>query len=440
VISVAHLDAALQTVLTTTAATAARASGFVQRRSKLTGPLFVQTLVYGWLAQPQATLVELCQGAATLGVAITPQGLAQRFTEAAARCLEPVLQAATTQVLAADPVALPLLQRFTAVLAQDSTTIVLPAALAGVWAGCGGSTAASAPAALKLQVQLDVRHGTVHGPLLQAGRTQDHSSPHQHAPLPRGALRLADLGYWSLPVFAALERQGAYWLARLHSQTVVQEPDGPRWDLLARLQAQATTTAEYAVQLGVAERLPARLLVVRVPQEVADQRRRRLRDDHRGQTVSAHRLALAAWTLLVTNVPPDQLTLPEALVLARVRWQIELLFKLWKQHGLVDEWRSEQPWRILCEVYAKLVAVLIQHWCLLRTWHRADRSLIAAARTVRAHAPLLTLAQAGHLPLAQVLAWLDHAFTHGARLQRRRQRPSTYQLLADPDRLDFVLA
>ena len=68
--------------------------------------------------------------------------------------------------------------------------------------------------------------------------------------------------------------------------------------------------------------------------------------------------ALAAWTVYVTNVPVALLSLDEALVLARCRWQIELLFKLWKQEGRIDESRSEQPWRVLCEVYAKLLGMV----------------------------------------------------------------------------------
>jgi hypothetical protein len=44
---------------------------------------FNQTLVFGFLANPQATLEELTQTAATLGVEISPQALDQRFTAAA---------------------------------------------------------------------------------------------------------------------------------------------------------------------------------------------------------------------------------------------------------------------------------------------------------------------------------------------------------------------
>ena len=83
-------------------------------------------------------------------------------------------------------------------------------------------------------------------------------------------------------------------------------------------------------------------MAVRVPQEVADQRRRRLHEEFRdkGKTPSARLLALAAWTMMVTTVPDAQLSVAEALVLLRERWQIELLFKLWKSQGRVDEWRS----------------------------------------------------------------------------------------------------
>ena len=99
---------------------------------------------------------------------------------------------------------------------------------------------------------------------------------------------------------------------------------------------------DLPVTHGETNRLPVRLLAVRVPQEVADQRRRKLREEARdkGRQVSARRLALAAWVILITNAPPELVSLEAALVLGRVRWQIELLFKLWKSHGHIDQSRS----------------------------------------------------------------------------------------------------
>ena len=80
----------MREMLTTTAAEAGRATRFVQRTSPLNGATFSQTLVSGFLGNPQATLEELPQTAAALGIEISPQALAQRFTASAAASLPQV--------------------------------------------------------------------------------------------------------------------------------------------------------------------------------------------------------------------------------------------------------------------------------------------------------------------------------------------------------------
>lgn len=424
---------AMRSVLSTTADTAALQTGFVQRSSKLSGATFTQTLVFGWLNNPQATLGGLTQTAVTLGVAITPQGLDQRFTEAAAAVLEQVLNAAVTQVIAAQPVAVPVLQRFASVSLLDSSVIVLPEALNQVWSGCGGSTSQGS-AALKFQVRLDLCTGALAGPLLQDGRRHDRTSPLQRAPLPAGSLRLADLGYFSLDVLQEMNLQGVCFLSRLQVQTLVFDQEGNHLDLPTLLRTQAKAPLDLWVGIGANHRLAVRLLAVAVDPAVAQERRRRLKLEarKRGQPVSKARLALADWTILVTNVPPERLSLEEALVLARARWQIELLFKLWKQHGQIDQWRSQKPWRILCEVYAKLIAMVIQHWLLLVScWAYPDRSLVKGAQTVRSYALLLASAMAGLIQLTVVIRQIGQCLAAGCRMNRRRQKPNTYQLLLD---------
>jgi hypothetical protein len=200
---------AMREVLTTTADAAAKATRFVQRTSPLGGATFNQILVFGFLGNPQASLEELTQTAATLGVPITPQAFDQRFTHAAAACLAQVLRAAITRLIAADSVAIPLLERFTAVWVQDSSIIVLPEALAAVWQGCGGTTTSSTAAALKLQVRLELRTGQLERPQLQDGRASDRAAL-VPTTLPSGALWLADLGYWSLDTLQPLDQQVVY--------------------------------------------------------------------------------------------------------------------------------------------------------------------------------------------------------------------------------------
>jgi IS4 transposase len=85
---------------------------------------------------------------------------------------------------------------------------------------------------------------------------------------------------------------------------------------------------------------------VKVSKQVADERRRRLRDKARRNCLRIKRGALefADRTTYVTNVGSDKLSLKEVFILARARWQIELIFKLWKSRGQIDEWRGKKPW------------------------------------------------------------------------------------------------
>jgi hypothetical protein len=275
--------------------------------------------------------------------------------------------------------------------------------------------------------------GALRGPWLQDGRGADQAAPNQTT-FPPGALRLADLGYFSLALLRELSAAGVYWLSRLHLHTHVFDQAGSALDLLTWLNHQRTGAHDLPIRLGAQDRLSARLLAVRVPAQVAQQRRRRLRKQARrkGQTLSPRYLALADWTLLVTNVPVELLTLEEALVLMRVRWQIELLFKLWKSVGRLDESRSAQPWRTLCEVYAKMLALLVQPWLLvLSCWQFPDRSLMQAAQTIQRYATSLALALKASRRLREVIASIQHCLQTGCRITRRRQHPSTYQLLLD---------
>src|SRR5215213_4967016 len=105
--TIPNVSRALSELLTRSAEAAGVTSGFVQRQSKLSAAVFVQTVVLGWLGMPTAGLGQLSRVAGVLGVRISPQGLDQRFTSSAARLLEQVLAAGVRQMIASEPAAVP---------------------------------------------------------------------------------------------------------------------------------------------------------------------------------------------------------------------------------------------------------------------------------------------------------------------------------------------
>lgn len=425
---------AMQTLLTTTTEAVATTLQFEKRpdRAKFTPSTLVQTLVYGWLAHPMATVEQLAQMAARLGVDVSPQAIDQRFTTATADLLQQVLLASIQQVVATDSVAVPILQRFTSVRVHDSTSIGLPDALTTHYRGCGNTTNGGT-ATLKCGLQLDLLTGAITGLDLADGRAADRGLPVQHADLPAGSLRLADRGFYHLERLNQLQRAGVFWLTRLPKNALVAYP-GHTPQPLARFMADLGPTATWdcAIIVGGVTQVHARLLVRRVSQEVADQRRRQItaHAQQKQRDVSDAELALADWTLLITNVPRTMLTLTEALVVMRLRWQIELLFKLWKSHGRVDDWRTKNPTRILCEVYAKLIGLVFQQWLLAASsWFDPERSLFKAATIVATAAHELAGAITDQNRFIKVVARIATTIQRWAKTNKRKTTPTTAQRL-----------
>jgi hypothetical protein len=206
-----------------------------------------------------------------------------------------------------------------------------------------------------------------------------------------------------------------------------------RLDLLAVLPKQIGSCLELRVDVGADKAIKAaRLLAMRVPEEVVHQRHVRYYEYLRVHQKPANPLVLelAKWTIVVTSVPASMLSIEQAFALLRARWQIELLFKLWKQEGLLDEWTGSKPVRVLCEVYAKLLALVVQHWfVLLSCWDDPHRSLFSVAQVLRSQVPVLAHGLCQHLPLRLAVRLLVDSVRGGCSIPARSTRPSTSRLL-----------
>ena len=421
--TIPQLSQILQQLLIEDANRIGRESGFIQRQRKLSGASFAQSLVFGWQANPQASLEELCQSARVCDVTISPQGLQERLNSPQAnRFLHQLLLKGVSYLVQSHSQRNDLLASFAGVYIQDSSQIELPSCLHTIWQG-----QQTEQAMLKLQAVLDYQHGQF-DLTLASGR--DHDCPLQTVALPAGSLRLADLGYFKVKVFEQLNKQGVRWVSRLPARSGIWQDDHVI-HLADWLNQQDNAVIDRPVEL-TAQRLPCRLLAIRVPPEVAKERHKRVRkaaSKRKNSRLKPETLALCDWTILATNLPPETFTLDDILCLQRLRWQIELLFKLWKSDLSLDEWRSQQPHQILSEVYAKLLLALIQHWLLLLgCWQHENRSLVKAAKVLRKHAFHSLAALSDFALLLRTLRLILPTLAR-CTVQKRKTRPATFQLL-----------
>jgi len=284
----------------------------------------------------------------------------------------------------------------------------------------------------------DVLRGELHGPGLEQGRRNDKRGPLALWDLPDGCLYVADLGFFGVQRLTTIARGGPdqpaikrYFVSRYQSKTVLQTRSGHRIELAGILPQQVGQVGEVGALLGQAGRLLVRVIMLRVPTEVADQRRARIREIAQGQgrVPDEEVLWLADWTIVLTNVPRRRLSTEQVLLILRLRWQIERLFRLWKEHGSIDQWRSKKPWRILCEVYAKLAAMVLQQWLIqLGCWQDPHRSLFKAAQVVRREAGRLMVALY-KAELEEELLDILRCMRSGCRLNPRKTCPNTSQFL-----------
>ena len=111
--------------------------------------------------------------------------------------------------------------------------------------------------------------------MITAGRSADQSYSKDLEELEANVLRIADLGYFKMPRFASIAGKGAYFLTRFNYQTALYDLEENRVNLLEWLQNQSADLVEDWFLVGQSTKLKCRLVANRLPQQIADKRRRK---------------------------------------------------------------------------------------------------------------------------------------------------------------------
>jgi hypothetical protein len=405
--TIPQISQELYTLFTTQADEVAKRTQFIIRQRQVTGSGFAQGLVFGWGHQPQATHKQLHQSVLEAGLVLSPQGLDQRFTPAATRFMRALLEAALTRLVYSED-SRRLLPTFNGVYVTDTSHVTWGAEK------------------LKLGVRLDLQGGRLDISLEPSSRHDQKIAVLENA-LPSGALALADLGFFKLDRFANWNSQGVFWLTRLKVGTILTQADGLPVPLQSLLQGNVPFT--LPVTVGSQQRLNAFLVAAPLNADDLKKCQAHLKETARKQQrpTSERQLAVSQWTLYLTNIP--DLAFEHAHILARTRWQIEMLFKLWKSHVHLTTSRSKNPDRRACEGYAKLLAIVVMHWLLLVSgWQCLAVSSLDALRLIQKYMPQVLQKLALRQSYLEVLERLKTMLHILPRHSRRKSNPLAFQL------------
>jgi hypothetical protein len=337
----------------------ARNTGFVNRQRKLTGFIFMLLLVFEIRKVNIDSLNMLAIKLEQEGVFISKQGIDHRFNDSAVKFMKKM----TLDVLSARLERGELFKNaafFNRIIAKDSTVFQLPAKHSEKYKGSGGG---ASEAGIKLQYEYDLKANTGLDIELQSSNTPDSKSQLQD--IQTKDLRLEDLGYFKLSRFGEIINSKAYFLSRLKYSISVFSKDDDQYkriniDKLVN-KMKAGESLELQVYLGQKEKLPVRLIFERVPDEVAAEKRRKLKTDkqNKRKSISKERLAFCDVNAYITNA--DQEVLPIDLIRSvySLRWQIEIIFKTWKSTFNLDKVKSMKIQRFDCINYGTLLQIII---------------------------------------------------------------------------------
>jgi hypothetical protein len=380
----------------------------------VTGAGFAQALVLGGLAHPEGTRKQLHHHATQAGLQVSVQGLDQRFTSRSVSFMRSLLEAGISQVVCSEMEGC-ILPQFNGVYLTDCTRLV--------WGKVG----------VKMGVRLELQQGQLQACLMDLKQNDQRASV-MEAPLPKGALHLNDLGLFKLKRLREWSQAGIYWLTRYKVGTRLYDCEGNPLDLKTLLTGSTPLSLQVYIGSGP-DKVRAEFRAAPLLGDALSKRQARLKEQARldQRPLSPRQQTVAAWTIYLTNIP--DLSFAQAHILARTRWQIELLFKLWKSHGKVLVSRSADPIRQQCEGYAKLLGILIAHWVLLVAgWQLHRLSALDALRILRSHVVFMHQAFARPTRFRSFFHRLAHELTLALPRPKRRKTPLAFQLWCDFDR------
>ena len=310
------------------------------------------------LSQASSSASDVC------GLKIAKQSIDGRFTgEAVAfvlNVLKEVLERQLNSVFCAE-----FLPQFNQVCIKDSTKFNVDNRLSGHYKGTGARPGTT-KACVCIQYEYDLRSGKILDLNVTEGVRNDAMDAAQtKEKINKTDLILRDLGYYNLPILAGFAKSGAFFISRLNTSTLIydlgQTESLKFKELYAHMRKHKITSFEKQVLVSKKDQEDLRLIVAIVPDHVYEERIKKVNKYNKvkGWKTTDDYKARCRFNLFITNVPANNISLKEVMLLYRLRWQVELMFKNWKSVCTIHKLQPMKYERFTCLLFAKLILIVV---------------------------------------------------------------------------------
>ena len=294
-------------------------------------------------------------------VKVSKQAIDKRFNDKAVQFIKKLFENFLNHSLDRELMPSDLDKEFSAIRIMDSTEFKLPASLAKEFPGYSGDGTASCAA---IQFEYDVMSRQIKCMSLENARVSDKTyADKRMEDIQPKELIIRDLGYYSIDSYKKIEQQKAFYVSRLKAQIAIYDKTDKGYQLLswseiiALIKKSKEKCFDKTVYIGSEKKKPVRLMAWLLD-EAAQNKRLQQKKNRKGKLNEKDEI----WSQLnvfITNIAFEKITPQQAYNLYKIRWQIELVFKVWKSILKINLIRKMKPDRFRCYVYSKLLWVLL---------------------------------------------------------------------------------
>jgi hypothetical protein len=240
---------------------------------------------------------------------------------------------------------------------------------------------------IRIQFEYDLKTGQIYDLAIQASSQQDKTdAQHTIENINENDLLIIDLGYFVIRVLAAINSKRAYFLSRFdfHNNAYETEEGKETIDFVkiqSKLKKNNLQCFEKKVFIGQKERFAVRMIIELLPDDEIEKRLRKLKqkESRKGVQYSAKLKSRISLNVYITNIPAEILPIEKVRNLYRLRWQIELVFKVWKSIGKINLIKDVKLERFETMFYARLILILL-YWLIFtriknNLWHYEKKYL-----------------------------------------------------------------